>query len=66
MSKNIRILELKELSFIRNQRWYKSVLVILDFQPLPRLSALSNSLANSGDECIPIKYDIIESEKLKQ
>jgi len=55
MSKKILILELKELSFNRNQRLYKSALVILYFQLSPPLSAQSNSLANSDDDCIPIK-----------
>lgn len=47
MPKNILILELKESSFIRNQKLRKSHLVISIFQSLPPLSALSNSLANS-------------------
>lgn len=57
MSKNIRILELKESSFIRNQKLCKSVLVISDFHSLPPRSALNNSLANSGDDCIPIEME---------
>ena len=55
----MRILELKESSFIRNQKLCKSVMVMLNCQSFPPLSALNNSLANSGDDCIPIEKEQI-------